>query len=67
LGGTPGGRPGERRHLLAHRNRKANGLEPYTWLSRVLTHLPLAETVDEIEALMPWNLHAESLAFEHAP
>lgn len=46
---------------------KANGLEPYTWLSRVLTHLPLAETVDEIEALMPWNLHAESLAFEHAP
>ena len=45
---------------------KANGLEPYTWLKRVLTVLPACQTVDEIEALLPWNLHAHDLAMELA-
>jgi transposase len=35
---------------------KANGLEPYTWLRRVLRDLPAAKTVDDVEALLPWNL-----------
>ena len=34
---------------------KANGLEPYTWLCRVLRELPKATTVDAYEALLPWN------------
>jgi hypothetical protein len=37
---------------------KANGLEPYAWLRRVMRDLPKAKTVDEVEALLPWNLKA---------
>ena len=32
---------------------KANGLEPYAYLRRVFTELPLADTVAAIEALLP--------------
>ena len=37
---------------------KANGVEPYTWLRRVLRDLPAAKSVDDIEALLPWNIRA---------
>ena len=37
---------------------KSNGLEPYAWLRRVMRDLPKAKTVDEVEALLPWNLTA---------
>jgi transposase len=41
---------------------KANGHEPYTWLRHVLRDLPKASTVDEVDALMPWNLdHTQTL------
>ncbi|MEB0141086.1 MULTISPECIES: IS66 family transposase [unclassified Undibacterium] len=43
---------------------KACGLEPYTWLRRVIRSLPLTKTVDEVEALLPWNLHKHDLASE---
>lgn len=33
---------------------KANGLEPHAYLTRVFTDLPCAQTVEEIEALLPW-------------
>jgi transposase len=33
---------------------KANGLEPYQYLRRVFTVLPQAETVEDIESLLPW-------------
>lgn len=46
---------------------KANGLEPYTWLRRVMRDLPAAKTVEEIEALLPWNLHALDLTSEMTP
>ncbi|MBT5223268.1 MAG: transposase domain-containing protein, partial [Gammaproteobacteria bacterium] len=35
---------------------KANGLEPYEYLKQVLTALPYAGTVDQVEALLPWNI-----------
>ena len=35
---------------------KANGLDPYAWLRRVLRDLPAAKTVEDVEALLPWNL-----------
>ena len=41
---------------------KASGIEPYTWLRHVLEHLPAASTADEMEKLLPWNLHAATLA-----
>jgi len=37
---------------------KANGLEPYTWLRCVMRDLPAAKTLEDVEALLPWNLHA---------
>ena len=36
---------------------KANGVEPHMWLTRVMQELPTAKTVDEIAALLPWNMH----------
>ena len=41
---------------------KANGLEPYAWLRHVLRDLPAAKTVEEVEALLPWNLRIPDLS-----
>jgi transposase len=46
---------------------RANGLEPYTWLRRVMRELPAAQSVEAIEALLPWNLHRQDLATEMTP
>ena len=35
---------------------KLNALEPYQYLHTLLTQLPYAETVEQIEALLPWNI-----------
>ena len=40
---------------------KANGVEPYLWLRRVLRELPAAKTVEAVEALLPWNFHVTDL------
>lgn len=40
---------------------KANGLEPYAWLRRVMRDLPCAQSLEEVEALLPWNLHRADL------
>ena len=45
---------------------KANGLEPYTWLRRVLRDLPAAKSADAVEALLPWNLRVTDLVGEKA-
>ena len=46
---------------------KANGIEPYTWLRRVLRDLPAAKTVEDVEAMLPWNLNATSGIQNGAP
>jgi len=43
---------------------KANGLEPYAWLRRVLRDLPAAKTVEDVEALLPWNVRIADLSGE---
>lgn len=35
---------------------KANGLEPFSYLRHVLGKIAAAETVEEIESLLPWNV-----------
>lgn len=35
---------------------KANGLEPHAYLTRLFTELPIAHTVEDIEALLPFKL-----------
>jgi hypothetical protein len=34
---------------------KAYGQEPYAWLRHMLERLPLAATVEDYEALLPWH------------
>jgi len=34
---------------------KANGQEPYAWQCHALERLPLATSVEDYEALLPWN------------
>jgi transposase len=46
---------------------RANSLEPYTWLRRVLRELPAAQSVEAVDALLPWNLHRQDLASEMTP
>ena len=40
---------------------RANGLEPYTYLCRVFTHLPHAQSLADFEALLPWQLSQSDL------
>ncbi|MDP9933504.1 hypothetical protein J2X92_005765 [Variovorax paradoxus] len=35
---------------------KANNVEPYQYLVALFKKLPLAQTVDDCEALLPWNI-----------
>lgn len=39
---------------------KANGIEPYYYLVALFKRLPLAQTVDDYETLLPWNIDLES-------
>jgi len=38
---------------------KANGLEPYAYLQHVLANIAAADTVEKLEALLPWNMEIE--------
>jgi len=38
---------------------KANNLEPYAYLQHVLAHIAAADTVEKLEALLPWNVKVE--------
>ena len=35
---------------------KANRVEPYRYLLALFERLPLAQTADDYEALLPWNI-----------
>ena len=52
---TPGGAKASAQIYSLVETAKANGLEPYGWLCHVLARLPLAHTVEDYEALLPWN------------
>jgi transposase len=41
---------------------KANGLDPYAYLVHVARQLPSANTLVEVEALLPWKLTPEMIA-----
>jgi hypothetical protein len=35
---------------------RANGLEPYAYLNHVLAGIGSADTLEKLEALLPWNV-----------
>ncbi len=43
-------------HLSLLRSAIANRLEPYRYIKAVLDALPLCQTVEDYEALLPWNI-----------
>lgn len=38
---------------------KANNLEPYAYFQHVLAHIAAADTVEKLEASLPWNIEVE--------
>lgn len=38
---------------------KANNIEPYNYLRHAFKELPSAQTVDQIEQLLPWNIELQ--------
>ena len=56
---TPAGADASARLYSLIETAKANGVEPYAYLRHVFAELPKANTVDEIEALLPWNVDKE--------
>ncbi|PLC51978.1 hypothetical protein CR155_20575 [Pollutimonas nitritireducens] len=63
---TPGGAHASAVVYSLVETAKANGHEPYTWLKHVLERLPAAKTVEDIEALLPWNLDIQQVAMDLA-
>ena len=53
---TPAGAHASATHYSLIETAKANGLEPYEYLCEVFKKLPYAETVEQLEALLPWNI-----------
>jgi transposase len=39
---------------------RANELEPYAYLCHLFADLPAAQTVERIDALLPWNIKLKS-------
>jgi len=58
---TPAGARASATHYSLIETAKLNGLEPYAYLKQILTALPYAETVEDIEALLPWNIQKQKL------
>ncbi len=52
---TPAGADASARLYSLIETAKANRIEPYAYLRQVFTKLPKANTLAEIEALLPWN------------
>jgi transposase len=45
---------------------RANGIEPGAYLNFLFENLPSAETVDALEALLPWNARSSLPATRRA-
>lgn len=41
---------------------KANDLEPYSYIQYILDHIGAADTLEKVEALLPWNVPMEQLS-----
>jgi len=53
---TPKGARASAIHYSLIESAKANGLEPLQYYQHILAALPYADTVDKVEALLPWNV-----------
>ena len=56
---TPKGAEASALYYSLIETAKANGLEPYEYFRVILKKLPYADTVEQLETLLPWNLVPE--------
>ena len=56
---TPKGAKASALYYSLIETAKANGLDPFDYLRTMLKQLPYATTVEEMEALLPWNIKKE--------
>ena len=62
--GTPEGAEASATLFSLLETAKANGHEPYSYLRFIFEKLPYAETLEEYEALLPWNVNPKKLAIK---
>jgi len=62
---TPDGAKSSAMLLSMIETAKANGHNPHHYLTVLLTELPSASTVEDIEALLPWNLTPEQASLKY--
>lgn len=53
---TPRGAKASASCYILVETAKANGLEPYDYVRYVLQHIGDARTLEDMEALLPWNM-----------
>ena len=53
---TPRGATASANYYTLIESAKANGIEPLKYILHLCRHIAKAETVDDIEALLPWNV-----------
>ncbi len=61
---TPGGARGSATCYSLIETAKANGLEPYAYIHYVLKHIGAADTLEKLEALLPWNAKAQLVSID---
>jgi len=57
---TPKGAYASSVHYCLIETAKANQLELYAYLVHILSELPYADTIEKLEALLPWNFKGRS-------
>jgi transposase len=57
--GTPEGAEASALLYSLIETAKANKLEPYAYLRHIFDRLPLASSLEDYEALLPWNVNLE--------
>ena len=64
--GTPEGAEASALLYSLIETAKANKLEPYAYLRFIFEKLPMAETLQDYEDLLPWNVDPKQMDFAHA-
>ena len=58
---TPNGARASAMYYSLIESAKANGMEPFDYLSHILKELPYADTVEKLEKLLPWAVRASGV------
>ena len=53
---TPRGATASAIYYTLIESAKANGIDPFKYMLHLCKHIAQAQTVEDIEALLPWNL-----------